>query len=489
MLEVAEKRNKVSVNQSDPLAQELWAKCLARLKTIIPEQEFKNFFLPLRAKSFVGKHLSIFVPSQFFYDKLESDYIDQIAETIEAVIGPDATLEYAIVVDSGDGLSQPLSMVLPGNTTNRHPAVGKPQTTQQEAFSPFYGSALPDSFLHDSNLNSSYTFDNFIEGDYNQFARRFGINISKNPGSTNPFFVYGGVGLGKTHLVQAIGNSIKENFPNLFVLYVSCERFLNQFLDSVSTGKIQQFNKFYNQVDVLILDDVQILKEKEKTQEILFDIFNNLHQRKKQIILTSDCAPKDLKGMHERLKSRFGAGLTVDFLRPDLETRVAIIQHKLQKDGIIIPTEYMEFLARKVDTNLRELEGVIISLVARTTVFNTEVTLDSIKDVIKDIVTDVDDDLTVPSIISMVAEYFKVSEEKIQSPSRLKDIMLPRQVAMYLAKEYTEQSLKYIGEFFGGKDHTTVMHSIRKIKESVKDDAQLKRALEDLGNKLRTKQH
>jgi len=299
--------------------------------------------------------------------------------------------------------------------------------------------------------------------------------------------LYGGVGLGKTHLVQAIGNEIKTNLADRFVLYVSSEKFTNQFIEALRNNKIQDFQNFYMQVDILIIDDVQFLAGKERTQEIFFHIFNHLHQAGKQIIMTSDCPPRDLKGLQERLLSRFKWGLTADLQQPDYETRVAIIQRKMQADGINIPENVIEYLAYSVDTNVRELEGVLISLIAHASLSREELDLELAKQILKNIVHDIDTEVSIDYIQKTVSEYFKVDVDALKDKTRKKEIVIARQVAMYFSKEYTDHSLKAIGYHFGGRDHSTVIHAVQSVNDMMDTNNHFKSQIEALKKKLKMK--
>ena len=315
----------------------VWNDCLSIIRESVDEKAFETWFRPIRPLKLENKVLTIEVPSQWFYEWLEEHYISVLRKAVVGTMGEEAKLQYSIIVDGGNHESSPVSIKLPQSG---------PKNNQNDynKRSPF---TIPEIELNErkSQLNYNYTFENFVEGDCNRLARSAGFAVAQRPGITsfNPLMFYGGVGLGKTHLVHAIGNYINENFKNKFVLYVSSEKFTNQFINAVSNNRIQEFQNFYMQVDVLMIDDVQFLAKKEKTQEIFFHIFNHLHQMGKQIIMTSDCPPKDLKGLEERLLSRFKWGLTADLQLPDYETRVAIIKSKMQNDGIDTPVHHLEY--------------------------------------------------------------------------------------------------------------------------------------------------
>ena len=458
----------------------VWADCLRVIEESIPEQSFNTWFKPIIPLKCNNDVLTIQVPSQFFYEWLEEHYVQVLKKAITAVLGQKARLEYSVIVDKGNSNSAPLSVNLPntGNKSNHN--------NKEDYTSPFRLKSV-DNLYQESQLNPNYNFDTYIEGDCNRLARSAGYAVAQKPGITsfNPLMLYGGVGLGKTHLVQAIGNEIKSNLVDRFVLYVSSEKFTNQFIDALKNNKIQEFQNFYMQVDVLIIDDVQFLAGKERTQEIFFHIFNHLHQAGKQIIMTSDCPPRDLKGLEERLLSRFKWGLTADLQQPDYETRVAIIQRKMQADGIYIPDNVVEYLAYSVDTNVRELEGVLISLIAHASLSRVELDLELAKQTLKNIVHDIETEVGIDYIQKTVSEYYKVDVELLKDKIRKKEIVIARQVAMYFAKEYTNHSLKGIGYHFGGRDHSTVIHAVQSVNDMMDVDANFKSQIEELKKKLK----
>lgn len=441
----------------------IWNSCLTVVKQHIPEESFKMWFEPIRPVKVYGKVLTIQVPSQFFYEWLEDNYVNILRKALDFAIGRDGLLEYSIIVDTGNEQHQPL-------TVN----VSTPKTTVFSKTDNFASdprsqsgtkSKDQDSLNLDTYLNPNYSFDNFIEGDCNRLARSAGFAVAQRPGLTsfNPLMMYGGVGLGKTHLVQAIGNYIMNHFDNKNVLYVSSEKFTNQFINSIKNNTLQDFTDFYMKVDVLAIDDVQFLSGKEKTQDTFFHIFNHLHQLGKQIIMTSDRPPRELQGLQDRLLSRFKWGLTADLQTPDFETRIAIIQKKIQSEGISINYDVIEYIAHSVNSNVRELEGVIVSLMAQASLTRREIDVELAKNTLKSIVMNEDKEVTIDTIQEIVADFFQVSIADLKSKSRKKEVVYPRQLAMFLAKEYTDLPLKSIGYHFGGRDHSTVIHSIQSV--------------------------
>ena len=468
-------------------ARTVWSNCLQVIRENIGEQSYKTWFEPIVPTSLNNNVLTIQVPSQFFYEWLEEHYVSLLKKVIYQELGHEGQLEYSIIVDKGNAANKPQTVNLP---TKRIPqaVVNSYQPEQQVLRNPFESKNVDRNFLN-SQLNPSYVFENYIEGDCNRLARSAGYAVANKPGTTsfNPLMVYGGVGLGKTHLVQAIGNHIKNTAPEKFVLYVSSEKFVNQFVESVKTNSMQDFANFYLLVDILIIDDVQFLSGKEKTQEMFFHIFNHLHQSGKQIIMTSDCPPRDLKGLEERLLSRFKWGLTADLQSPDFETRMAIIQKKMQSDGIDIPDNVIEYLAYSVDTNVRELEGVLISLIAQSSLNRKEIDLELAKGALKHIIEDVETEVILDFIQKTVAEYFNVSLDSLKAKTRKKEIVTARQVAMYFAKEFTNHSLKSIGYHFGGRDHSTVIHSVQTVSDLIDTDKKFKASIQELQKKFKTK--
>ncbi len=459
----------------------VWTDCLEVIKVSVGEENFKTWFKPIVPLRVEGDVLTIQVPSQFFYEWLEDNYVPVLKKALTTVLGPTGRLEYSVIVDSGNTSNPPVAVHYPNGMTGKRQGNG-----MGDEYSPFQFKAL-NPLTVNSRLNPAYTFENFVEGDCNRLARSAGVAVAKKPGTTsfNPLMLYGGVGVGKTHLVQAIGNEIRNNMPNKIVLYVDQNDFTTQFLNALQNHKLQDFQNFYLQVDLLILDDVQFLAGREKTQEIFFHIFNQLHQSGKQIIMTSDCPPRDMKGFQERLLSRFKWGLTADLQEPDFETKLAIIHRKMHADGIDIPTEVAEYLAYSVDTNLRDMEGVLNSLIFHATLLKKNIDLELAKEVLKNIIKEIQSDVSVDFIQKTVSEYFKVDLESLKSKIKKREIVIPRQVAMYFCKRYTQLTLALIGENFGGRDHSTVIHALESVEDMMKTDANFKLSVDELGKKLK----
>ncbi len=462
----------------------VWNDCLEVIRENVGEENFNTWFRPIKPLHVDGDVLTIQVPSQFFYEWLEDNYVPVLKRAIHTVLGPTGRLEYSVVVDSGNQQAPAVSVNYPANGAgNRRSDVNG---GRGDEYSPFSYKALNPQIVN-SRLNAAYSFDNFVEGDCNRLARSAGVAVAKKPGVTsfNPLMLYGGVGVGKTHLVQAIGNEIKNNMPNKVVLYVDQSDFTNQFLNALQNHKLQDFQNFYQQVDLLILDDVQFLAGREKTQEMFFHIFNQLHQTGKQIIMTSDCPPRDMKGFQERLLSRFKWGLTADLQEPDFETKLAIINRKMLADGIKIPTEVSEYLAYSVDTNLRDMEGVLNSLIFHATLLKKEIDLELAKEVLKNIIKEIQSDVSVDFIQKTVAESFKIDLEVMKGKVKKREIVIPRQVAMYFCKRFTQLTLALIGENFGGRDHSTVIHALESVEDMMKTDPNFKATVDELGKKLK----
>ncbi len=456
-----------------------WNNCLSRIRENIGEQGFETWFKPIKPVKLENKILTIQVPSQFFYEYLEEHYVELLRNVLDKELGKDFRLEYSVVIDTGGRDHQPY-------TINLQNSGSKGEKSRENGRRDI--SAM-DLFGYDVRLNPAYTFENFVEGDCNRLARSAGYAVAQRPGVTsfNPLMVYGGVGLGKTHLVQAIGNEILNGNKDKIVHYVSSEKFANQFFDAIKNNRIQDFSQFYSKIDVLIIDDVQFFEGKEKTQEIFFHIFNHLHQSGNQIIMTSDRPPKDLDGLMERLVSRFKWGLTADLQQPDYETRIAIIKRKMQSDGINIPDNVIEYLAYSVDTNVRELEGVIISLIANASLVKKDIDLELAKQTLQSIVHDIDSEVGIDYIQKTVSEFFKISIDQLKDKTRKKEIVMARQIAMYFSKEYTNLSLKSIGYHFGGRDHSTVIHAVQAVNDMYDTNSSFRRSVDELRKKLKLK--
>jgi len=475
---------KFSLMNSEAAA--VWNECLRVIEQHVNEQSFSTWFKPINPVKLDGINLTIQVPSQFFYEWLEDNYVQVLKLAIKTTLGQGGKLEYAVVVDKGNSSNQPYVVSYPQGSVG-----SKKGQPEEQHRTPFEMQSLNAEALTNSNLNPTYTFSTYIEGDCNRLARSAGFAVASKPGITsfNPLMVYGGVGLGKTHLVQAIGNEIKNGSVDKFVLYVSSEKFVNQFMDSIKDGNVKSFTNFYMQVDVLIIDDIQFLAGKDRTQEMFFHIFNHLHQSKKQIIMTSDCPPRDLKGLEERLLSRFKWGLTADLQMPDFETRIAIIRRKMESEGIVIPHDVVEYLAYTVDTNVRELEGILISLIAHSSLNRVEISLELGKTVMKNIIKDIETEVGIEFIQKSVSEHYGINVEDLKAKTRKKEIVVARQVSMYFCKEFTNHSLKSIGYHFGGRDHSTVIHAITTVNDMMETDSSFRNTVNELKKKFKMRSY
>lgn len=470
----------------------VWDSCLKVIKDNISHQSFKTWFEPIKPVKLEENVLTIMVPSQFFYEWLEEHYIALLKKTIKKELGPDGRLEYSIIMDSNYNTAN-------APYTVRFPASNKSATTNPSVNMPIdlnKGSSkdIPNPFIIpglkkikvNSQLNENYSFDNFIEGDCNRLARSAGFAVANNPGKTafNPLLIYSNVGLGKTHLAHAIGLEVKNNFPDKTVLYVTSEQFTNQYIDAVKNNSHNDFVHFYQMIDVLLVDDIQFLVKKEKTQEIYFHIFNHLHQSNKQLIITSDKPPVEMEGMNARLLSRFKWGLSADLQVPDLETRIAIIEKKLYKDGLEMPKEVIEYLAYSISTNIRELEGALISILAQASLNKKAITLDLAKKMIDKFVKNTTREISIDYIQKVVSDFFSLPLEAIHSKTRKREIVQARQLAMYFSKKLTKASLATIGLHCGNKDHATVLHACRTVNNLIETDKQFRIYVEELDKKI-----
>lgn len=467
---------------------QVWQNCIDIIKDNVSMQAFKTWFEPIKPVKLEKNVLTIQVPSQFFYEWLEEHYVSLLKKIISKEIGADGRLEYSIIMENNFNNSNPYTVKVP--TTNKraikNSSVSMPLDMSENPIkNPFIIPGLRKLKI-DSNLNPNYSFDNFIEGDCNRLARSAGFAVANKPGGTafNPLLIYGGVGLGKTHLSHAIGIEIKNNTPEKTVLYVSSEKFTHQFIDAVKNNSVNDFSHFYQMIDVLIIDDVQFFSGKEKTQDVFFHIFNHLHQTGKQIILTSDKPPVEMQGLEQRLLSRFKWGLSADLQVPSLETRIAILQKKMYADGIELPREVVEYLAYSITTNIRELEGALISLIAQSSLNKKSITLDLAKQMIDKFVKNTAREVSIDYIQKVVCDYFDLPIELLKSKTRKREIVQARQIAMYFAKKMTKSSLANIGLHCGGKDHATVLHACRTVNNLQETDKHFRKYLDDLEKKL-----
>lgn len=444
----------------------VWKNCLTHIKENVTLMTYNTWFLPIRPISIKDNNLKVQLPNQFFWEWIDEHFSTIVKKTIFDVLGENGKLSYII----SDEKEQKEEYVKQNSIVDAN----KIKVIENK---------LPE---HETNLNPRYKFENFIKGEGNQLARAAAGAISDNPGGTsfNPFFVYGGVGLGKTHLIQSIGNSILEKFPDKRVIYLSSDSFTVEFVEAIQSNKVNDFSGFYRNMDVLIIDDIQFLMGKEKTQDLFFHIFNTLHQSRKQIILSSDKPPKDLKGLDDRLVSRFQWGLSADIQPPELEMRIAILKNKAEEYGMIVSTDILEFIAGSITSNIRELEGCLIKLLANASLNSKEITLELAKKTVKEIATDRKINITIDDISKAVCHYLNIAENKIREKTRKKEIVLARQLAMYFSKELTKSSLKTIGLHFGGRDHSTVIHACNSIEQMRNNELSMKELIDSIRNKI-----
>ncbi len=467
----------------------VWESCLGIIKDNVSSQSFKTWFEPIKPIKLSSNVLTIQVPSQFFYEWLEEHYITLLKKTIKKELGSEGRLEYSIIMENNyNNSSKPYTVKIP--TTNKkelkNPSVSMPIDLNQNSIrNPFIIPGLKKVNV-ESQLNANYSFENLVEGDCNRLARSAGFAVASKPGGTafNPLLIYGGVGLGKTHLAHAIGIQIKNEFPNKTVLYVSSEKFTQQYIDSVRNNNQNDFVHFYQMIDVLIIDDVQYFAGKEKTQDVFFHIFNHLHQTGKQLVLTADKAPVELQGFEQRLLSRFKWGLAADLQTPGLETRIAILEKKVYADGLDLPKEVIEYLAYSITTNVRELEGALISLLAQSSMNKKAITMELAKQMIDKFVKNTAREVSIDYIQKVVCDYFDLPLELLKSKTRKREVVQARQIAMYFAKSMTKSSLATIGLHCGGKDHATVLHACRTVNNLMDTDKRFKNYIEELNKKI-----
>jgi len=465
------------------LEHQVWSSCLETIKEKINPLAFKTWFLPIKPVHFSGNELTIEVPSQFFYEWIEENYSSYLKQTLKEVIGPEAKLMYSIVMDKSQG--QPVTIELPHQNT-----ISAECLPEKTAHSLAGGTSRIDFernlMRFETHLNTKYTFETLIRGDCNSLAFAASKSVAQNPGQNafNPLVIYGGVGLGKTHMIQAIGNTVRANCLSEKVLYVSSEKFAIDFVNAIQNGKIQEFSSFYRTIDVLIIDDIQFFAGKEKTQEEIFHIFNTLHQANKQIILSADRPIKEIKGIEDRLISRFNWGLSADIQPPDYETRKAIILSKLHQSGVNLDDTVIEFIATNVTENVRELEGCIVKLLAAQSLDNQEIDLQFTKSTLKDIIRHTTKQLTLDTIEKAVCAFYSITPNDLKGKSKKKEIASGRQMAMYLAKLLTDSSLKTIGLHFGGRDHSTVIHALNTIEKRAVGVSEERKKIEEIKKRI-----
>lgn len=468
----------------------VWKNCLAIIKDNVPSVSFRTWFEPIIPLKLVGHILTIQVPSPFFYEYLEEQYIGILKKTLRKELGEDAKLEYNVVIENNAFSDvKPYTVKFP--TKNKSDLSNKTITLPIDVETtsiknPFIIPGIKK--LHvDPQLNPDYSFQNFIEGDCNRLAKSAGFAVASNPGGTafNPLLIYGASGLGKTHLAQAIGIEVKEKSPEKIVLYVNANKFQTQFVESIRNNNKNDFMHFYQMIDVLIIDDIHEFAGKEKTQDTFFHIFNHLHQSGKQLILTSDKPPVELQGLEKRLLSRFKWGLSADIQPPDFETRIAILQQKVYNDGIDMSDTIVEYIASQISNSVRELEGALISLLAQSTLNKKDITLDLAKKMIDKLVKSTTSEISIDYIQKIVCDYFNMPVDLLQSKTRKREIVQARQIAMYFSKNLTKSSLATIGAQIGGKDHATVLHACKTVNNLIDTDKRFRVYIDEIDKKLK----
>ncbi|MDR1729059.1 MAG: chromosomal replication initiator protein DnaA [Prevotellaceae bacterium] len=450
----------------------MWSKCLGIIKDIVPEAAFSTWFQPIVPQKWENNTITIQVPSMFFYEYLEEKYFDLLKATLTRVMGKGTKLKYTVLMENTS------------KTTVNNDGGRISQVSANARFDPF---SVQNRQKIDSQLNPNYTFESFIEGSCNKLARAAGLAIAREPGKTafNPIFIFGESGLGKTHLIHAIGLMTEEFHPEKNILYVNANKFQIQYTDAVRNNTVNDFLNFYQMLDVLILDDIQDFAGKTGTQNTFFHIFNHLHQSGKQLVLTSDREPKLLQGLDQRILSRFKWGLHAELEIPDFQTRKTILLNKVNADGLVIPENVVNYIAETVKENVRELEGVIVSLLAQSTLTNAEINIELAQKVVGKSVNITEKAISIISIQEAVCKYYNLTIKDIQTKSRKREVVQARQIAMYLARKHTKNSLSSIGEQIGNRDHATVLHACKTITDLLDIDKGMKQSLDTIESALR----
>ena len=457
----------------------LWNRCLNIIRDNVPDTTYKTWFEPIVPLKYEDHALTIGVPSPFFYEFLEEKFVDLLRAALYKEIGEGTQLMYCILTDKTNHITVNIegtkrSSALPAQTVIKD---------GNKAPNPMQAPAPQDL---DPHLNPNYNFENFIKGNSNEFSRTVGETVAKNPARTfNPLFLYGASGVGKTHLANAIGTKIKELYPEKRVLYVSAHLFQVQYTDSVRNNTTNDFINFYQTIDILIIDDIQEFAGVTKTQNTFFHIFNHLHQNGKQLILTSDRAPVLLQGMEERLITRFKWGMVAELEKPTVELRKNILRNKIHRDGLQFPPEVIDYIAENVGNSVRDLEGIVISIMAHSTIYNKEIDLELAQRIVRKVVNSESKAITIDDIITTVCKHFGLENAAIHTKSRKREVVQARQIAMYLAKNHTDFSTAKIGTLIGNKDHATVLHACKTIKQLKEVDKSFRAEIEEIQTALK----
>ena len=459
--------------------EQLWNSCLKIIKDNINESSFNTWFSPIVPVRYENKVFVLQVPSQFFVEYIEEKYIDLLRMTLTRVAGSGTKLEYRVLIDKSSGTGTQIP-----STAEQKPKQFGSNSAQSTFVSPYQRLQLPEL---DPQLNPSFNFNSLIEGKSNKLARTAGLSISNDPGKTifNPLFVYGKSGVGKTHLVNAIGVMTKQLHPEKRVLYVSANTFQIQYTDAVRNNTQNDFLNFYQTIDVLLIDDIQEFSGKTGTQNTFFHIFNHLHQTGKQLVLTADRSPLEMVGIEQRLLTRFKWGLSAEIEKPDFELRKSILKSKIYRDGLEIPENVVDFIAENVVDNVRDLEGVLISLLAHSTLTNMPIDIILAERVISRIVSITPKVMSIEFIRDTVCDFFKLSVDAISTKSRKLEVVQARQIAMYLSKNLTKNSLSTIGNYIGQRDHATVLHACKKVMDLMDTDKHFKKNVEEIEERLK----
>lgn len=456
----------------------IWAQALDSLKENTNQQTYQTWFKPIRLIEANEKSIILGVPNKFFKNWVEEHYSDVITTSLETICNKKFSLEFVITPDDA-GAQKETGEDRPIRKKVENP----PEEPKKHIFPFFFKKPLPGE---ESKLNPKYTFDSFVVGPSNRFAHAAALAISESPAKAyNPLFIYGKVGLGKTHLMQAIGHHILKAKPNLKFIYISSEKFTNQLINAIQNRTTLKFRQMYRNVDLLLIDDIHFIAGKESTQEEFFHTFNTLYDAHKQIVVSSDRSPKDIPALEERLVSRFEWGLVTDIQPPDLETRIAILRKKAEREGVAAPDDVTYFIAEKIRSNIRELEGALIRVAAYAKLVGKDITLELVKEVLKDVLRESERKITIDLIQQKVAQFFDVRLSDMRTKRRTKAIVYPRQIAMYISRDLTDHSLPEIGEQFGGRDHSTVLHAYEKIQRDIELKSGIKKTVEKIMGDIR----